>query len=831
MTNKEITEMIKKYESKWGRLGHTNIMRPELNHSGEEGGTTMSSMTNDLIAFRQKVAAGREANRLAHKSTVNVTDINRRYFEEITTNGTLIHAGTNQQNYKYYQKIDLGNGQSRYFYTKEEWDAYQNEKNGKKQSTGGAEKVRQMHNEKESNLQGMIKDGDYYEKGEDGKFHKTDKKWEDVRKQAIEEADNKIIDAAKEGGYEAAKKAIFDDDRMLEMFGQFEGGFENHGWELNDDNSITGMNDDDEKYFKEMETWLRSFKDSTGIDIYKNPDFQKSVMDEIRKRYNLMKNQAKEKEDIKNGNKKYAASEGTGKKSEEKKEETTKTEEKKTESNSGSDFDKKLNETITNEGSDATADYIINNSPEFKAYANALRKAVADGKIKVYRDGGMTGKENKELASTFDPLLEDLDALLQKAAKNPDFDRKGVEKLINKEFENIAAAATEDKYGVRDNTKKFVKHSSEEPEIMDEYSAFMERVKKGREKNKLAHSIMISPSDLNARYEQSIKDHCFLIHSGNFKYYNKIDLGNGQSRYFYTKAEWDAYQDGLGQQKKADAPKKAIAEQKNNMSGYADWKKQQNEDATKKQQKETIAKNKAADEAKARANQANSTIIKKQQAENFKKNEAAAKAEGERMAQKYSVMSSTDSSTNKKPSEVTQENPMEEARKKLAEMKGDKTEYVQKNAERINNEYNKAAEDEHNISLQIDEKYGFNKAKTDEEVNKCWDNLVQDMYQTALTIDNPDKCYMNFFWHDENGNGSAGWDIYIPEFEQWANEYQKEIDKVFEQAQNAGSYDESKKYGDLWEAMNEELRFRSLEAKTKTLKMVTNLKKKCLEQK
>jgi len=583
MTNKEIHEMIKKYESKWGRLGHTNIMRPELNHSGEEGGTTMSSMTNDLIAFRQKVAAGREANRLAHKSTVNVTDINRRYFEEITTNGTLIHAGTNQQNYKYYQKIDLGNGQSRYFYTKEEWDAYQNEKNGKKQSTGGAEKVRQMHNEKESNLQGMIKDGDYYEKGEDGKFHKTDKKWDDVRKQAIEEADNKIIDAAKEGGYEAAKKAIFDDDRMLEMFGQFEGGFENHGWELNDDDSITGMDDNDEKYFKEMETWLRSFKDSTGIDIYKNPDFQKSVMDEIRKRYNLMKNQAKERESKIEGTKKYATPEGAGKKSEEKKEETTKseekkeettkTEEKKTESNSGSDFDKKLNETITNEGSDATADYIINNSPEFKAYANALRKAVADGKIKVYRDGGMTGKENKELASTFDPLLEDLDALLQKAAKNPDFDRKGVEKLINKEFENIAAAATEDKYGVRDNTKKFVKHSLEEPEIMDEYSAFMERVKKGREKNKLAHSIMISPSDLNARYEQSIKDHCFLIHSGNFKYYNKIDLGNGNTRYFYTKAEWDAYQREKGSktntdQKLSKETLKQIEQQKQKKANY-----------------------------------------------------------------------------------------------------------------------------------------------------------------------------------------------------------------------------------------------------------------------
>ena len=32
-----------------------------------------------------------------------------------------------------------------------------------------------------------------------------------------------------------------------------------------------------------------------------------------------------------------------------------------------------------------------------------------------------------------------------------------------------------------------------------------------------------------------------LAHSGNYKYYNKIDLPSGAVRYFYTKEEWDAY--------------------------------------------------------------------------------------------------------------------------------------------------------------------------------------------------------------------------------------------------------------------------------------------------
>ena len=39
MTMDEINKMIANYESKWGKLGHTNIMNPELNHSGIDGNT------------------------------------------------------------------------------------------------------------------------------------------------------------------------------------------------------------------------------------------------------------------------------------------------------------------------------------------------------------------------------------------------------------------------------------------------------------------------------------------------------------------------------------------------------------------------------------------------------------------------------------------------------------------------------------------------------------------------------------------------------------------------------------------------------------------------
>ena len=230
-----------------------------------------------------------------------------------------------------------------------------------------------------------------------------------------------------------------------------------------------------------------------------------------------------------------------------------------------SEFNKGLNDTITNEGADATADYIINNAPEFKALVRAYRQAVNNGQLKVYRDGGVTGKDNKELRKTLDPLFDDFDNLLKEAAKNPDFDRKGVEKLLDNELENIIAEATETKYGVRDNTKK-LEHSSNNSkalitnsamgdELMDEYSLFQKKVKAGKERNRLAHSTTISPAELNSRYEKELESHGILVHAGNYKYYNKIDLPNGTTRYFYTKAEWDAYREGKNRTAYEDAKK------------------------------------------------------------------------------------------------------------------------------------------------------------------------------------------------------------------------------------------------------------------------------------
>lgn len=71
-----------------------------------------------------------------------------------------------------------------------------------------------------------------------------------------------------------------------------------------------------------------------------------------------------------------------------------------------------------------------------------------------------------------------------------------------------------------------------------------------------------------------------LKHASQYNYYNKLDkyYPDGTARYFYTKAEWDAYQDGINQENyKNEQAKKKVAEDRNDMSGYASWKKKEDE--------------------------------------------------------------------------------------------------------------------------------------------------------------------------------------------------------------------------------------------------------------
>lgn len=178
---------------------------------------------------------------------------------------TIAHSA----DFKYYQKIDLGNGKSRYFYTKEDWDAYNNPKKKKMYTVDS-------------------KDDKVVEYDEDGNnARKLNTTFDQHRQGAIMEADKAIERTAKESGMKAGINALLRDDRMEEFFTQFEGGFENHGWDINKDGKITGMSDDDKKYVKDVENWARKFTDKDGNSLFESKDFQDAVMKEIRNRHKI----------------------------------------------------------------------------------------------------------------------------------------------------------------------------------------------------------------------------------------------------------------------------------------------------------------------------------------------------------------------------------------------------------------------------------------------------------------------------------------------------------------------------------------------------------------
>ena len=543
-TLKELKEMINKYESKWGKLGHTNMMKPEaaVSHSGindsnrKEKEEKMGNMNKDFYEFRKKVHSGIQANRIAHTSTINVTDLNNKFYEEVTTNGTLIHAqsalyGQQRDNVDYYKRIGEP-GKYRYFYTKEEYDSYMKDKESALKDLKGQNKSGQAI-EKSTDTTKPVET-----KTEDSNVN-TDT--EAVKAKAA--ADQKITDAVKDGGIKAGIDTVMKDERMKKMLDQFETGFKEKGWTMNYDGTVSGVSEEDEAAFKEVETWLRGLKDQTGVDIFKSKEFQDKVNQEIQNRYNSSKEEPKkEKRTGGSANPEDIVEKG--------------------------DTIKNLKSAYDEGGVDGTVD-ALTETKEYKEYERELRSLIGKGLLRLNRDGSgfqKVDKLSKAEIAKIDDKAESLAWLINQMGA-PKEEIKKIQELLNKEIMNVAKAYSEDKYEATSNgkdnyntgDKKFVKHSGIEgeddmninkvkstnkgEEILDEYRAFKERANRGAKANQLAHSSIISANELNARYEEELRSQCFIAHKS-YKYYNKIDLPNGTTRYFYTKAEWDAYQQG-----------------------------------------------------------------------------------------------------------------------------------------------------------------------------------------------------------------------------------------------------------------------------------------------
>lgn len=567
-TREEIDEMFRQYESKWGKLGHTSILHPERNREEK----TMSIMDNELYKFRQKVFNGKEANKVSHKSMVNVTELNRQYFEKVTTDGTLIHAqnplyGQQNPNAKYYKREGQP-GKYRYYYTKEEWDA------AHKQGSASTEANRESQARQQ------------YENNKKASNNNGSSKFNNMRADVV----NEYAKIAREASSKDAAKAFYDmakggNEAIDELYSTIQDGFKSGKLSYKDGRFETDddqLREDIESFSDNIQKFAKQIGEASGKGREIQDELEKLMLPDIeamsKKEQNTKKDNSR-KQELAKSNKANRLDNGEN---------------------------VKTNETNFSEDKEKGEKLITGDSKE----AQEMRIAYNDLWDESWKDDYDHSNYQEGANRQFKSLYKTA-KLLEMYGMNPSNDLKSAYSYIkpnSKEGQNIIKEADKEfeefmkshkhleKYFSNKKENNSVKHSTSGKtlitnsamgdEIVDEYKAFQEKVKKGKEKNRLAHTATISPAMLNARYEEELSKKGILIHQANYKYYNKIDLGNGNTRYFYTKAEWDAYQREKG------------SKTNTNQKLSADTLKQIEQE---KQQKDTFEKNKAADEAQKKA--------------------------------------------------------------------------------------------------------------------------------------------------------------------------------------------------------------------------------------
>ena len=583
-----------------------------------------NKFTNDFYEFRRKVAQGREKNAIAHTGLINVDELNERNLRNQFEKNTLIHAGTNQnKDYKYYNKIELPNGDTRYFYTKAEWDAYQegknrdayNAANAAKKTSGGASAQADIEAEARNKYEAEKNQKTDLESVETKK--ERERQWNYIQN-FNREYDSKFSEIARTSGAEAAAKEIVKEPHTRNLLDTISKGFESGKLTYKDGKFETS----DEDLQKQIESDSDSLeKLLKGID--KNAGTGKDVKKAVEK---IIVSKIEELND-KN---KYSS---------------------KVDSKKVAESDQKIIDMVRNKADAKSVAEEYVNSEKATKFLQGLIKEAQEGNYDFSRkdiddviDADTMSKATSQgLRNLRDDVEDHIEDLLDSIIEGQDEEysdkfkddfRRAYTKAILDRFEEMfeVAKKTDSKLGrvgklsngrEVEKTAKTINHSSEESDslttngVMSEYRAFKERANKGAAKNKLVHSTFISPEELNARYEEEQRSKCILVHSANYKYYNKIDLGNGNTRYFYTKAEWDAYQDGLGQakyrehqntvnqMKKETAERAAqaqkIADQKQeasnraNMGGYEEYQKNkaEKEKAAENEKKKEYASQKS----------------------------------------------------------------------------------------------------------------------------------------------------------------------------------------------------------------------------------------------
>ena len=551
-TLKELTEMISKYESKWGKLGHTNIMNPELNHSGIDDNTkkgenkTMSRMNNDLIAFRQKVAAGKERNKLVHRSTIDVNSLNKMNYEQLMDSHTLIHAqnplyGQQNPNAKYYKR-EGEPGKYRYYYTKEEYDAAHKQGSASTEANREAQERQQYENNKKAV-------GANIGKGLESEIKKPanngPSKFNNMRADVV----NEYAKIAREASSKDAAKAFYDmakggDEAIDELYSTIQEGFKSGKLSYKDGRFETDddqLREDIEAFSDNIQKFAKQIGEASGKGREIQDELEKLMVPDIEA---MSKKAEGRKDNAKNAQSgREAAESKSASATKEAKEANERKEKKEAEKAERNNQNKRSQPDQTYDGSDL-ANALKRNTDE--SLVNKLGRLMGSLETAYHKE---FDKGNDEAGSKgWDKYFEERDKFMkengiefgspeyEEAAKIADQMWEEYQKTFDSSKKNYLNRAKHSTSG-----KALITNSAMGDELMDEYSAFQAKVKAGKERNRLAHSTTISPAELNSRYEKELESKGILVHGGNYKYYNKIDMPNGNTRYFYTKEEWDAY--------------------------------------------------------------------------------------------------------------------------------------------------------------------------------------------------------------------------------------------------------------------------------------------------
>ena len=573
-----------------------NLLKPE--YEVQNPNVLRHSATNDYLEFRKKVAQGAKMQKEAKVNMFNVTEANEQYRQELADKTILVHTGAGGITNAYVAKLDdfYGPGKPRYFYTKEEWEGYQKNKQGASQA-GAQRGAKEAFNNKSDNYknnanaaQNSGADRAAKQKEEASKIETksySDKKMEadSKNKSLVEAADNSyqkayrnsLLNKAQSGKEESIKnsKKNADREKLLEA--------NQSGREASMNGSSTkAFNDAKNKDSANKAQEAFSNTDAANIEYRKNGSIatqndaknkelinkaQEAFSNSIKKSDPEYKKELEKAKNIKADKDRwgaYTTKEISSLINDDKRFSNIKTEDDAVNYPGGveklyNDIEaalekkypekKKNYEASKNAGADRgakeskaandqKADKINKKNWEHNARQNGIVKIEEDGTKWVNSENAGKDRAIKERLNN---ITDPDDPYLNKLAK--DFDDYG---WYAKQKQIDLKMKRQDKNGVSysvETAKKKVKHDSLEDGITtsadltpeQEYLNFRAKVESGLKHFGQTRGLISVPVN------QALKNGESLSHAGTYKYYNKIKLPSGEVRYFYTKEEWDAY--------------------------------------------------------------------------------------------------------------------------------------------------------------------------------------------------------------------------------------------------------------------------------------------------